>query len=423
MKKALMSVTLFALLVAPAAVFAGGDLDVSVETLARTEFIEDWDLDDSEDDRTDFTFWRSRIGLNSQVSDDIGATVEVQAWGHWGSNGSCSSFSGFGFPCPGDNIGSTNVFGTADTSSGDVHLYQGFIDLDNIGGSLLSLQVGRQEHTLGNELHMGDNSYYTGQTFDGVRGNLDFEGWDLDFFMYKVNEMSDDDLGSSDDTDFWGLTSNFELEENHNLEPYILHLRDGMGVSFSTIGALYHHDRGDGMFDWAAEFALQTGELDSDTDLSSWVFEGNFGINFGNDSAHRVSFGALVLSDGDDPDDVEAFIPLFTDSHARAGKMDWFTTSPGPGDALHNLTNLYIDWSYTSGNNTFGAAYHNFTCTEDVFCGGDDDLGSEIDLWWEHNSGEHVAFAIGLGQFMGGDVYGSDVDDAMRANAMLRFRN
>ena len=148
MKKALMSVTLFALLVAPAATLADGDVSVNTEVFSRTEYLEDFDFDDTNKDRQDFTFFRARIDVNAQVSEDIGACIEVQADGFWGEHEGSGFFSG-------DPVGSSDSLDGVDMT-----LYQAYISLDNIGGSLVSLKVGRQEHILGNELHMGDNDYY-----------------------------------------------------------------------------------------------------------------------------------------------------------------------------------------------------------------------------------------------------------------------
>jgi len=442
MKKVFLGVLLLAFAAAPmTTVMAESDVSVTTEVWSRTEYLENFDdfTDQTNgSDGIDFTTYRARVDLNVQVSDDIGACVEIQNFGTWGDAFPLSSQS------------QDPVIGNLNTNvNNDTQLYQAYIDLDNVGGSNLSLQVGRQEHTLGNELHMGDNDFYGGQYFDGIRGDLDFESWALTFFYYKVTERSTLPGSSgvfppgftnngSDDSDFWGIHGSFDVAEGHNLEPYFLYKRDGneggslLGPKYSagTLGVLYDHDRTeDGMFDWSVEVAVQNGEVSfnpgNEPDLSSFIAEGQFGVAFGSDNAHHAKIGFLLVGDGDDPQDIEAFMELFPDTHRRAGAMDVFSSlssSGVGGDSFHNLTNIFVGWDWTTGNNTFSAALHQFTLTED-FGGPEDDLGQEIDLMWEHMSGEHVGLQIGISQFMPGDLFTTPNDeDAMRAWAMLRFR-
>jgi hypothetical protein len=106
--------------------------------------------------------------------------------------------------------------------------------------------------------------------------------------------------------------------------------------------------------------------------------------------------------------------------------MDLFSsnlsTAGGGGDTFHNLTDVFLGWEWTTGNNTFSATAHQFALTED-FGGPEDEIGQEIDLMWEHMSGEHVGLQIGVGTFSPGDLFTSPNDDSvMRAWGMLRFR-
>lgn len=454
MKKVFLGVLLLAFAAAPmTVVVAESDVSITAEVWSRTEYIENWtDFRDTDDtppaskDNIDFTTYRARVNLGVQVSDDIGACVEIQNFGTWGDAFLLSQQS------------QDPALGTFDVNANnDVQLYQAYVDLDNIGGSMVSLQVGRQEHTLGNELHMGDNDFYGGQYFDGIRADLDFESWAMTLFYYKVQERSlapgsllvNGGLanGGSDDSDFFGVHANFDVAEGHKLEPYVLGKKDGnelgslIGPKYNamTVGILYDHARSeDGMFDWSVEVAMQSGEVfgpgncpsgSSDCDLSSMVAEGHFGVSFGSDNAHRVHVGMLMLGDGDDAEDREDFMELFPDTHRRAGAMDLFSSNLsssavgfGSPDTFHNLTNIFVGWDWTTGNNTFSAALHQFTLTED-FGGPEDDIGQEIDLMWQHMSGEHVGFTIGVSQFMPGDLFTApNDDDAMRAWGMLRFR-
>jgi hypothetical protein len=456
MRKLLQGVLMLALvgsLVAPALAEDGDSkMTVHSEIWSRTEYLENFtDFTDStaggaNNDNLDFTMYRARVGVDVAVTDEISASFEIQNFGVWGN----------AFPLDSNaqdpNLGTaqltTDALGTNDTV-----LYQASIRLKNLGGSPLSLNVGRQEHTLGNELHMGDADFYGGQYFDGIRATLDFEAWDMDAFYYKVQERSlaPGSLGQippgtlnggSDDSDLWGVTANFNLAESHNLEPYILYSRDGAelgtlsGPKYNafTAGALYKHPRGeDGMLDWSLEAALQDGEMYApvcpggapDCDLSSYIAEAEIGLSLGSEHGHRFAVGGLLMGDGDDASDIEAFMNLFPDTHRRAGAMDIFSENSSSaigGDSFHNLTNYYLSYQHTGGNHSFGGAFHFFQNTED-FGFGEDELGQEVDLFYDFKYGEHVNVNIGLGQFMPGDLFTSPNDeDAMRGWAMLRFR-
>jgi len=424
MKKIILGAVLlaFAAALAAPAVFAGDpEIKVHAELWSRYEFLSNWltledddDTDPLNDDSLDFGAYRARIGVAAKVNDMVSAYMEIQNQGAWGD-----TFVGGNAQDP--LLGPINAMNIPGGGN-DMVLYQGWVNLDHVGGSLLSLKIGRQEHTLGNELHMGDSDFYSGQYFDGIRANLDFESWEMDLFHYWIEERNvlpgsligngfPPFNGNSNDRTFFGATAAFSVGEGHDLEPYILHSRDNNWDSggiltpahaITTYGVLYQRpEEFDSPFDWSLEVAAQSGDLPSfyctttsdRCDQSSMVAEGAFGYTFGDedDAHHRVGVGMLMLGDGDDDTEVEAFIPLFPDTHRRAGILDAYNTLSTVGYVLdstfHNLTDFYIEWNWTNNTHGFGAAYHMYTCTEENNCfnfgGPDDDLGSEIDLMYD----------------------------------------
>lgn len=457
MKKIILGAVLlaFAAAIAAPAVFAGDpEVKVHAEMWARYEFLSNWwtvedddDTDPFDDDSIDFASYRARVGVEAKVSDMVSAYMEIQNHGTWGDTHFASNAQ--------DPLaGSLNLTGITQTN--DMQLYQAWVNLDHVGGSLLSLKIGRQEHTLGNELHIGDGDFYSGQFFDGIRGTLDFESWEMDVFHYWVEERNlipgsfvgnapPPYNGNSNDRTFFGVTAAFTIADGHELEPYILHSQDsnwlsgapGGGLlmpahSITTYGALYQRPQEfDSPFDWSLEFALQSGDLpaiyctttSNRCDQSSSVIEGAFGYTFGDedDAHHRVGVGALILGDGDSTSEVESYIELFPDTHRRAGMADLFnslsTVDFFSGDLFHNLTDYYLEWGWTNGTQDLGAAYHTFTMTED-FGSSNDDIGDEIDLWYNWNQSDNFGVQIGIASFSPDD---SDLDDIMRGFAMARF--
>lgn len=424
-------------------------MTVHGELWSRTEYLENFtDFDDTTNDNLDFTSYRARVDVDIAITDEIGACIEVQNFGVWGNT----------FPFDANaqdpNLGTaqllTNALGQSDTV-----LYQAAIKIKNVGGSPISFTIGRQEHVLGNELHLGDNDFYGGQSFDGIRATFDFEGWDLDAFWYKIQERSiaPGSLnnpgttlnGGSDDSDLAGVTASLGSEA-HVFEPYFLYKRDGAeggtinGPQYYTYtgGILYRHPRGDeNILDWSVEAAMQQGEINSGggcpagtpCDISSYIAEAEVGLSLGGERNHRFAVGGLLIGDGDDAQDSESFMSLFPDTHRRAGAMDIFTenstsgmTNVSGGDTFHNLTNYYGAYQWTGGAHGFTAAFHFFQATEDSIVA-DGDYGQEIDVIYDFRYREHVGVQVGFGQFMPGDEFTApDDEDAMRGWAMLRVR-
>lgn len=393
-------------------------------------------------DDFEYIFYRANAGMQIDV-DNITAYFDIQNHGTWGDSFISSN--------PQDPA-IANLWATNLVNNNDMQLYQAWLSMNNIGGSMFSLKFGRMEKTIGNELHFGDADFYSGQYYDGIDLDLDFESWKLNLFWFLVSErdvlpgnltsLDPTLLGGSDDTSVWGAVTDFTFgaEDNHTIEPYLFYKKqsDEANILFPryhtyTLGLLY--DGSAGILDWSGEYAMQTGESRggcpggaSECDISAWVFEGEFGVTLGgNDdgTGHRFSVGALILSEGDDASDIETFMPLYTDTHRRAGAIDLFSLPLGVGVAgqFSNLSdiNLGWDWTFSGGDASLGVAYHMFTLTED-FGAPDDDLGDEIDVIYNRNMGEHFGIQAGVGTFSVGDAVNPNGDDVMRAWLQGRFR-
>ncbi|MFQ5768391.1 MAG: alginate export family protein [Acidobacteriota bacterium] len=267
-------------------------------------------------------------------------------------------------------------FGTQETI-----LYQGYIDVKNVGDSAASFRIGRQEHTLANELMLGDLDFYNGISFDGFRANFDFAQWDLDAFYYVILEgsaldstLSGATIGADNDVAFTGLDADFTFgDHGTHIRPYILFLDDGgSGITTGigrpamqvyTFGGQWGRevnsveDVDDSPLDWSAEAAIQSGDFDTTSilgpmvqDVSGFIVEGWIGFNWnhGHHSRSRVHAGILIASGDDDPTDgdYDAFIPMFPDTHSRnrLGNLDLFGEpfSTAFGGGIPNNTPVVI---------------------------------------------------------------------------------
>ncbi len=476
---AVMALTAGLFVVAPAGASSHEDgekkFSIHGEVRTRWEYIENFmdfqDHDDSdtfEADALDFWAYRVRIGATGQFSKNVTGHVEFQAEDHFGDT--------FGTMLAGDSP--VDQFDTSDNE--DIQLYQGWLQIGNIGGSNWSLRVGRSEHTYGSELMLGDNDFYNGQYFEGARGMLDGENFDLDLFYYRIADLdasSFPTFNTDDNVELYGVTFDFVVADNHDIEPYLLFLRDGSdfwtgpggaveGFRTYTLGARYSNSADySGLLDWNVEAAFQSGEIDpngADLDHSGSILEAWIGFNLGSDRNHRIAIGGFVSSgDDDDTDnDVDGFLTLFPDTHAnnRLGDLDAFSMGGAAAGSLFgdfngfgqstdgdlnrqgqnlggisNLTDINVSYTYTGedGRHVFMVALHQLSLTEeDADFNMEDEIGMEIDLKYTYNYSGNLAFQVGVANLMAGDLldayaqdeFGQDADDVMRAWGQIRLR-
>jgi hypothetical protein len=458
---------LFLALVVVTPLFAEEEADkfkFSGEVRARWEWLDnmlDFNDADTADDSYDIIPYRVRFGVNAQLTDDVSGFVEVQNFGLFGDEPPFKS--------------NQNPNGQFEESADleDTNLYQGYVQLDNIIQDWdFDLRIGRQEHTLGYELQMGDSDFYNGLSFDGIRGMWNFDKWGLGAFYYRIGDLPCSTAPcpiDDDDSTFAGVTANFALGDNGMvLEPYIMNFQNQSEVNtvfldkinFMTLGARFSRpietrdDVADGFrFDWNAEVAIQDGDIGpvgAEGDHSASIVEGWFGFNWatGDTGRSRVHVGTLITS-GDEEDaggladdgDHEDYLFLFTDTHAnnRLGDSDLETTFFSFADSAFGtffssgVTNFNAGYEYVGESHGFMASFHMFTLTEEncvgtISGGCQDDLGQEVDVRYGYKYNEVLGFEVGLADFMPGDAiadsvaFGND-DDAMRlwGQARLRF--
>lgn len=446
------------------------------------DFLDHSDSGDFEDDEYDIWPFRVRIAAEGHFTDNVKGYIELQNSGFFGNE---TPFKAL----PDPNF---QVLGTGGVPRGfpgfeeeDTSLYQGWVALEGIAGSSFDLKIGRQEHVLGNELQLGDLDFYSGLSFDGLRGTFNWEKSDLNLFYYLISELGAGCTAfcSNENFSLAGATWTWQINNKGQvLEPYLLDTHNSSDfnpvffdrMNIWTYGARYSRpvmsseDIDDGHFDWNAEVALQNGDigfLGAEEDHKASIVEGWFGYNWkhGN-SRSRAHIGLLTTSgDDDQSDDVlgnedsdhEDYLFLFTDVHAnnRLGDMDletfffsWADTVFGPFFA-NGITDLSLGytWHGEDDRHRLMGAVHNFVLSED-FCGikgtrggpttsCDDELGLEADFSYNFRYTEHVALEAGLAWFspgtvvdgvFGEDTDGSglpdDADEAMRVWGQARLR-
>jgi len=418
--------------------------DFTGEVRTRYEYLNNYtDLQDSTsanpgfDDGVSLAPYRVMVGITGNFSKNVSAHVDLQYTGHLGDEFNPSKDNPF--------FNNTSPIGQGDTAyqfvTQGVQLYSGYVDVAKIGGSDFGIRFGRAEHTYGTELFLGDNDYYSGLTFDGVRGMWQHGSNDLNVFYYKISEenclfgcgtANGSGPGASADSNLWGATYDWHFKTWGTVGGYVIEGQDlgGDGPVFfpdsklMTIGARWNRGMMNGdklnMFDWNIEYAMQTGDAGEpfagpETKLKGWVGEGWFAFNYKAGNTHgRVHIGTLMTS-GDDntTTDFEGFIPLYGDFHAnnRFGDMDIVETFTGGA----NIVDYNIGYEHWFGTDHYLMfAYHVFQLSEKNGLPSDK-IGNEFDLKYGYRYSKNLDFEAMVGQFSGDDTtFGFSTDPAER---------
>ncbi len=426
---------------------------------ARYEYLNNYyDLTDNDgsgdvsDDSFSIAPYRVMIGMTGNFAKNVTAHVDLQYLGNFGDQ--LTPVWGYNFP-PDQAYDAYNNWG-----GNGINLYTGWIEMGKIGGSDFGARLGRQEHTYGTELFLGDNDYYGGLSYDGIRGMWQHGNNDLNLFYYKLAELNGDywgdapgDGGGANDSGLFGATYDWKFESMGTVGGYILVGQDMAGLgpvnfpdsSISTYGVRWNRAMMNGdklnMFDWNIEAAIQDGDAgdpfpvfggNPSLKLSGWILEGWFGFNFNAGDTHgRVHIGTLMTS-GDDPaslDEDESFSSYFGDFHAnnRFGNLDWVDSAFGQ----HNITDFNIGYQHWfDDQHHVMIAYHILDETEasSVIPGAPTDLGDEIDLLYSYQYSKNLGFEFTLGQASAGEAtegfYGvpvGDGDSIQRITAMAKL--
>jgi hypothetical protein len=410
------------------------------EVRARYEYLNNYfdqtDNDESgdpNDDSYSFTPYRVMVGITGNFANNVKAHADLQYVGFFGDE--LSPQKDF-FPPIGQFDTPYNFF------TQGVQLYTGWLEMTNIGETDISARLGRQEHTYGTQLFIGDNDYYAGLSFDGLRGMWTRGNNDLNLFYYKVAELNyylPGPDGGANDSGFFGATYDYNFANGWGtVGGYALFGQDmaGGGPVFTpdtklmTFGARWNRAMMNGdklnMFDWNIEAAMQTGDAFEPEDapaidLAGYIVEAWFGFNYNLGNTHGRVHAGLLMTSGDDfdtDDEYEGFLPLYGDFHAynRFGDLDFIEQF-----GLANITDINVGYEHWFGDRHYVmAAYHMFTLTEDNGAP-DDDIGDEIDLTYGFQFSKNLAFQVTAGQFSPGDAFGPDADTVERVTAQAKL--
>jgi hypothetical protein len=404
-----------------------------------------FDADSDSRDLFSFFPYRALLGVSGNLANDIQVVLQVQGFGSFGNQSPAQSTA---YPPFQDFDGDGSVGGFRRS---EVSVYQAYANFRNLGNSNVDLRVGRQEFALGTGLILGNESFYNGTVFDGLRASWapKDSAFDLQAVYFKITERQDpansfyyaptDRIGAastfvSADADLYGLIGGYNIEGGmkSRIEGYVLRYTDHYPATYKpdfwTYGAHWWRtvrtidDARELPFDWNAELAMQSGTAhDSATDedlklKNGFIANPGFGYNLATSSLMHRFYGTYIYQSGDSDltdNDIEGWIPIYPEIHGLYGNADWFGSSYAQNEASIQAYSLGYTLTTASGKHAVGARYWWFEPVETNLKFSDGEggtvsykvksYGTEFDLGYDFRYSKNATFSGGIAMFKPGD--------------------
>ncbi|MDP6037581.1 MAG: alginate export family protein, partial [Candidatus Latescibacteria bacterium] len=183
-----------------------------------------------------FTSMRVRAQMVAKLDRNVDAFVQIQDVRLWGEEG--------------------NTLGDFKADKFDLH--QGYVTLNKINDSGLSIRAGRQAIAFGGQRLVGSVEWtQQGRVFDGLRATIKSERSNIDIIGIRLAEASSATHAAN--AYFWGAYANFKAGEGQAVDAFALYNRVSGGVTDQyTLGIRLVGKTG--TVSYRAEGAFQTGE-------------------------------------------------------------------------------------------------------------------------------------------------------------------
>jgi hypothetical protein len=279
------------------------------------------------------------------------------------------------------------------------YLRQGYFILDDQFG--MDVQMGRFAMKYGNQRMISDLDWsMVGRAWDGLRLSRGGDSYNVDLFWTQaVSGMAY--AGPGEET-FGGAYFTMDTEFV-NFDVYALSRHNDAVVMLNdlTLGALLDGDLGPAT--WSFEFAAQSGDHGAN-DAGGTAFALRADMPVGDmwttGLGYELASGADATGDG-------AFQPLYDFGHAYSGHQDLFRWSNLQDIVWRNkVTGVWDGWNLHGDLHLFamddaaGATPAKFAYIPT----GDDDLGTEIDLYAKGKITEWLKLWAGVSFYSAGDA-------------------
>jgi alginate export protein len=336
---------------------------------------------------------RLRINLKFTVTDDIDVFIQPQDQRVWGQEASVLS----------------------DEKNLDLH--QGFVEFRNLLGEPVTVKIGRQELSYGDQRLISPLDWSNiARAWDGIKVRYGPGTWWIDGFYTVIKEGN----GAGEDQDFFGFYGSYVGVADHEVDLYVLgrSFRDGSftdergGVGDLVDGTVGARLKGKAAgFDYTLEGMEQFGHLAKDR-IKAYAFAATLGYTFDMDWKPRLGIEFNQASGDNDPADGKhgTFDPLFPFFHYYQGFADIFgwknardlmgSLKVAPTDSLSIQVDVHQFWLVQERDawyNDPGAVIR-----RDPTGNAGQKIGSEIDLHARVSAGKWVKFWFGWSHFFPG---------------------
>jgi hypothetical protein len=307
------------------------------------------------------------------------------------------------------------------SSTRNLDLHQGFLDVGLTAGGTVRVRIGRQEIRYGDERLIGafgwDN---VGRSFDGARLRAQRGRATVDGFVAREADETDPSSGATTGSDLYGVYAQWARRPGAEYEAYWLgwgSRLEAAGDQPSTSGTSRVHVLGArvkdrrGRLDGLLEAAAERGRVAGD-DLAARAAAVQAGWSFGSGTTVRLFAGYDYATGEEDPADGERreFFNFFPTNHPHYGYMDY--------QGWRNLRSPHAGIAVVRGRHTAQAKAHRFDLDEPrgpwKSAGGQvlghdpagtsgRRVGSEIDLTWRYAWSGRAVVEGGYSRFRPGE--------------------
>jgi hypothetical protein len=383
---------------------------------ARPEFDNNLsDVNSFRDDQIFFTSYRANVGFSADLDHDVTVLIDGQVIGKWGED---SPFRG--------EI-------TTDSTAEKFGVYRGYVEARKIGGSPVTVRAGRQPLQYGDEWILGDEEFYGGTSWDGVRANIETENgwWNESLFWARSVETTSPEqvpFGNGDTSgtkDLFGYWGGWSIADNQKLDFTVLYDHDRLESSLMerrwTYAGHYSYGGDEGVF-VNLDLGAQSGrELVSSYATDHRTIRAEAGELTGGwvCKEHDRFWGRIASYSGDDPstNKNETWDPIAMDFHNRYGALDFWNGTYGHGAYIGGPSGFQVAQVGADLNLPWDlmlklTAQQN---RRDKKISGEfknKDLGWEWGVALSRNYGKNLNLELGLGRLHAGRAFKGEATDA-----------
>lgn len=334
-----------------------------------------------------YTLLRTRLGLEARPLEDVRVLIQAR---------------------------DSRVFGQETSTLADsrnLDLHQGYVEIAKLFLDELTLRLGRQELSYGNERMVGAVGWHNvGRVFDGGLARLDVPSFVLDLFAMNTGEVQPYtpvatpaavQPVSEEGSNFFGSYLSMKNIPEHTVSGYLLYewnrslLSGATELQRFTAGS---HVKGKAdALDYECEVAYQAGKRRA-VNVSAYMLTGGVGYSFAGSVFSRIAAGYELLSGSSGGPTYNSFDPAFHTGHKFYGYMDYFISIPAQ-TLDRGLTDLIIRSTITPSEKlSLNIWFHHFAYHQSA--AGQRPLGQEIDLVLNLRYNKNVIFEVSTSVFL-----------------------